>query len=193
MLQNLTPLLILTLLITSQSLQAGCSAGTVIYFNDGNENFLLLADHRKKGQKKRGWAHFSGGCEMGEGMAKTAARESEEESKGFFKREWVESKLETTPYLIIGDKAIYFVQIPFAPAQQINHYRTDNPLKVYKERGPYAWIPYRLILPIIKMRIDPNKRYPIATEFLPKKHHTDWFYSRFLMDMQKAYQRGIFP
>ena len=58
-------------------------AGIVLYFKSGNEVYLLLAEDAREG---RGWATFGGKAREGEHPAETAARETEEETRGYFVR-----------------------------------------------------------------------------------------------------------
>ena len=54
-------------------------AGMVLYFQSGDEVYLLLAEHAGS---QRGWAGFGGGPREGETVAETAAHTTEEESRG---------------------------------------------------------------------------------------------------------------
>ena len=114
--------------------QAERPAGMVLYFKSGDEVFLLLADHR---EKDRGWAGYGGGPDEGESQAETAAREAEEETRGYFLRDDLLDMIKGQESVIDNGFALYFAEVPFVPAQLV----TNNPLpsddESYVERGPY--------------------------------------------------------
>ena len=75
--------LLLLLLLSSCGRAPESPAGIVLYSVVEGEVLLLLADHRLPG---RGWAAYGGAARAGETSAETAARETEEETRGYFKR-----------------------------------------------------------------------------------------------------------
>ena len=68
------------LLIICGRASAQGPAGTILYFRSGQDVYLLLAEDSRK---TRGWGSFGGGANEGESPAQTAARETEEETRGF--------------------------------------------------------------------------------------------------------------
>lgn len=176
-------------------LGAGCQAerpaGMVLYFKSGDDIFLLLADHRAS---DRGWAAYGGGSREGESTAETAARETEEETRGYFLRDDLLAMIEgQQPVIDRNGFALYFAEIPFVPAQLV----TNNPLPsvdiAYLERGPYAWIPYSELDQYLKSPVDPEKRYPIEATLLPSGQHTAWFWPIWLSKVWRAVETDEMP
>ncbi len=171
--------------------QAERPAGMVLYFKSGGEIFLLLADHRGE---DRGWSAYGGGPNEGESAAETAARETEEETRGYFLREDLLTLIEGQQPVIDSDGfALYFAEIPFVPAQRV----TNNPLpsddESYTERGPYAWIPYSELDRYLKGPVEYKKKYPIAATLLPAGQNTAWFWPIWLGNVWLAVETDSIP
>jgi hypothetical protein len=94
---------------------AGCGAGTVLYFKFKQETYLLLADHGVSHQRDRGWSGFCGRCD-GEGPDAAAARETNEETKGYYSRKEVMAKLNFLLYQG-GPQIKGGIGLPVFPAQ----------------------------------------------------------------------------
>jgi 8-oxo-dGTP pyrophosphatase MutT (NUDIX family) len=107
------------LIVLSQNAVAKCGAGTVIYFKFKSEIYLLLADHNRPQQHDRGWSGFGGYCD-GDPFDVTAARETEEETKGFYHRDELLGKLGSSPQIRVGDFTTFFVEVDYVPAIMIN-------------------------------------------------------------------------
>ena len=165
-------------------------AGMVLYFKSGDEVFLLLADHR---EKDRGWAGYGGGPYEGESAAETAARETEEETRGYFLRDDLLALIKGQKPVIDNDFALYFAEIPFVPAPLV----TNNPLpsddESYVERGPYAWIPYSELEPYLKGPIEPEDRYSIEERLLPGERYTSWYWPVWLGSVWKSVETNSIP
>ena len=172
------------------AVQAEGPAGMVLYFQSGAEVFLLLADHR---ETDRGWAGYGGGPDEGESAAETAARETEEETRGYFLREDLLARIKDQEPVIDNDFALYFAEIPFVPAQLV----TNNPLpsddESYVERGPYAWIPYSEVQPYLKGPVEPEEKHPIEERLLPGKRYTSWYWQVWLGSVRRAVETNSIP
>ena len=86
LMKRVSVLSLLTTLAFCSSARAESPAGTVLYFKSKGEVFFLLAEYTYEDAQKRGWSSFSGGPEEGETAAETAARQTEEETRGYFSR-----------------------------------------------------------------------------------------------------------
>ncbi len=117
---------------------AGGPAGTVLYHRDGDSVFLLLANDSKG---TRGWSAFGGGAEAGETIRETAARETEEETRGYFSRTWLAERIANQKPLRSRGYHMYFVEVPFVPAQRVMNNPVDDNQAAMKETQFYAWIP----------------------------------------------------
>ena len=162
----------------------------VLYFRSGDEVFLLLADHRGK---DRGWAGYGGGSYDGESTAETAARETEEETRGYFLRDYLLAMIKDQEPVIDNGFALFFAEVPFVPAQLV----TNNPLpddnESYVERGPYAWIPYSVLEPYLKDPVEPEGEYPIEERLLPGGRSNSWYWPVWLGSVRRAVETNSVP
>jgi 8-oxo-dGTP pyrophosphatase MutT (NUDIX family) len=174
----------------SQNANANCGAGTVLYFTVKGETYLLLADHRLPFQRHRGWSGFGGLCD-GQPAEVAAARETEEETKGFYNRREILTRLGTCPRIRIGDFTTFFAEVDYVPAVVFNNQKPPGTASGYLERGPYAWVPYS----VIRQAPDSNKTEValIPAKYLPSDAPTDWLFEPFLTSLIKAEKDGILP
>lgn len=165
-------------------------AGIVLYMESGGEVYLLLADHADP--SARGWAAFGGGHEEGETAAQTAARETEEETRGFFPREALSIRLEGLTPVVYGSFHLYFVEIPFVPAQRVAGNIPEHETRYYRERWPYAWIPYAEVRQHL---IGEELETPclIDERFLPEGAERNWFWSVWIQNMRLAFRENAIP
>lgn len=184
---------ILSLLVTGAA-ASGCAggrpAGTILYTQGDQGVFLLLADHRPP--STRGWGSFGGKHEPGESTPQTAARETEEETRGYFHRTAILAAIGDQQPVYDGHFATYFVQVDHVPVTVIAASSTPSDDLAYAERGPWAWIPYAEIQRL--MDADPTAA-PLSIEarYLPADAHTDWVWPTWLDSLRLAVQRGALP
>ncbi len=187
---------VLTLIITlclSVTVKAENPAGIVLYFKAGAEVYLLLADHSSESAQKRGWAAFGGGANEGESAAETAARETEEETRGYFSRKELLKKIESQEPVCDGRFALFFAEVDFVPALRVANSEVDSEDRAYVERGPYAWVPYSQIEGYLENEIDPAHRHPIDPRYLPERRYTDWFWPVWLRNIRIALESNALP
>lgn len=168
-------------------------AGMILYFRSGGEVFLLLADHAKGPDQARGWAAFGGGQKDQETAAQTAARETEEETNGYFSRDWLLKKIENQKPVVDGIFSCFFAEVDFVPIPPIASRRPPTQEPDYFERGPYAWIPFSKIAPFLAKDADPNSKAIIPAEYLPSGGQTNWFWSIWLQNLRIAQAQGVLP
>jgi 8-oxo-dGTP pyrophosphatase MutT (NUDIX family) len=180
--------LVLTLL--SQNAYAACNAGTVLYFKFNGEAYLLLADHSLSSHSRRGWSGFGGRCD-GELADKTAARETEEETRGFYKREEILDKLSSSPRNLSNGFTTFFVEVGYVPAIVFNNQKPTSHAASYDERGPYAWVPFSAIWQAIENERSGQAHIP--KKYLPPNAHTDWLFKDFVLGLIEAKRAGDFP
>ena len=174
----------------AQDAFARCGAGTVLYFRFKQETFLLLADHGLSHQRDRGWSGFGGRCD-GEPPASAAARETNEETKGFYSREEILAKLDPKSSICVHDFTTYFLEVDYVPAEVINNFRASNTSSSYRERSPYAWIPITAIWQTIENR--KSGRVYLPAKYLPPDAYTDWLFEPFATSLLAARSDGILP
>lgn len=188
---SLSSLLALVSLIAWSSCAYGaCGAGTVLYSRDGDKTWLLLADHVNWFQRDRGWAAFGGLCD-GDAPPEAAARETEEETRGFFARDGIRERIETAKRLKTGDYYTWFIEIDHVPAEQVTLHTPPQQQSSYYERGPYTWVP----LEVIWRSID--QHYPgrvwLPSQYLPKRRSTSWLHDAFVASMITARRNHLLP
>jgi len=186
-------LLLISVLVSGwwpQDTWAGCGAGTVLYFKFEHETYLLLADHSRIHQRHRGWSGFGGRCD-GQPPAAAAARETEEETRGYYSRNAILAKLESASSSHVADFTTFFIEVDFVPVNVINKYKSSNRSAGYRERGPYAWVP----ISAIWLAIENNKsaRAYLPAKYLPPEAHTDWLFEPFVVSLQAAKSAGRLP
>ena len=165
-------------------------AGMVLYFQSGDEVYLLLAEHAGS---QRGWAGFGGGPREGEMVAETAAHKTEEESRGYFKRSDLLRGIGDQEPLMDGDFASYFVEVYFVPAPAVMNHPVPEETDAYLERSTFAWIPYSAVEGYLQEDIDRKKNYTIDPAYLPAGSQTQWFWPLWLGNMRKAVVTQALP
>jgi len=165
-------------------------AGMVLYFQSGDEVYLLLAEHAGS---QRGWAGFGGGPREGETAAETAAHKAEEESRGYFKRGDLLEKIKGQEPLMVGDFASYFAEVDFVPAPRVMNNSVPEKNDAYLERSTFAWIPYSAVEGYLREDIDRKKKYMIDPAYLPAGSQTQWFWPLWLGNMRKAVVTQALP
>jgi 8-oxo-dGTP pyrophosphatase MutT (NUDIX family) len=178
------------LLLLTQNAVANCGAGTVLYFTFKADTYLLIADHQYSGQRHRGWSGFGGLCD-GEPSDVAAARETEEETKGFYKRGELLTRIGMSPKIRVGNFTTFFVEVDYVPAVVFNNLKPPGNASGYLERGPYAWVPF----PVIRQAIENRQsgRALIAGKYLPPDARTNWLFEPFLTSLKEAETAGILP
>jgi hypothetical protein len=135
--------LLTTLLIAAPfTVHAQTAAGTLVYSYVDGEVMLLLADHAIGQDRERGWGGFGGTIKDNESPFIAAARETEEESRGYFPRAMVERKIRDQEPVIDGEFALYFLEISNIDPALIYRQPIGGLPESYHERGPYMWIPF---------------------------------------------------
>ena len=177
-------------LILAGMVCAEAPAGMVLYFESGDEVYLLLAEHAGS---QRGWGGFGGGPRAGESVAETAAHKGEEESRGYFKRADLLAMIKDQSPIMDGDFASYFVKVNFAPAPAVMQHAVPEDNDAYLERSTFAWIPYSAVVPHLGQPIDRKKKHMIDAAYLPAGSETQWFWPIWLGNMQKAASAGSLP
>ena len=165
-------------------------AGLVVYFESGDEVYLLLAEHAGS---KRGWAGFGGGPREGGTISQTAAHKGMEESRGYFSQTDLLAAIKDQAPVMDGDFASYFAKVDFVPAPAVMNHPVPEENDAYLERSTFAWIPYSAVEGFLGEEIDRKKRCAIDPAFLPKGSETGWLWPIWLSNMRKAAVAGALP
>ncbi len=184
--------LLATIFATALTATAGVDepAGTILYADTPDGVQFLLADHVPPSD--RGWASFGGHGEVGESIAETAARETEEETRGYYSRAGILSKIDGQTPVQDGPYAFYLVKVDHVPIADIANHPIPPDQPTYAERGPFAWIP----LTQLQRFFDPaTVTFPlvIESELLPPDRHTDWVWPIWLHQLSAALQADALP
>ena len=186
-----TLLILALVLVFCEHAIAQDPAGIVLYFKSGNEVYLLLAEDARKG---RGWATFGGKALEGEHPTETAARETEEETRGYFARADLLKKIDQqTPVVDQNRFAMFFVEIAFVPAQRVANHEPPTRDRAYFEKGLYAWIPFSEIEDYVQANVDRDRKYFFDKRFLPFGSQADWLWPVWLGSMQIAVEKHALP
>lgn len=183
-------LFFLLLLHSSFPAVAGTPAGIVLYAETKDGIQLLLADHTAS--SKRGWAAFGGAAEDKETPAETAARETEEETHGYFTRAEMLKKIGNQKPSMDGGFALFFVKVDHVPIDKL--LATPIPSnKAYHERGPWAWVPWRAISPHATKLPDKPDAAILDARLLPKKRNTSYLWGVWLHNLRTARAQSMIP
>ena len=104
--------------------------------------YLLLAEHA---ESTRGRAGLGGSGREGETVAETAARKTQEESRGYYKQADILQKIKGQSPVVDGDSSTYFVEVAFVPAQRVMNNPAPEDKEAYLEHSRFAWIPYSVM------------------------------------------------
>ncbi len=185
---------ILVFLLASLTWAGGCTgghpAGVVIYTQTAQGVHLLLADHQPPSD--RGWGGFGGKHQPGETPAQTAARECEEETRGYFRRAAILKAIGDQQPVFDGHYAQYFVQVDPVAVDAISKAPVSTQDPAYGERGPWAWIPCAEIQRLLEMD-ESGGPLRIDARYLPADAHTDWAWPTWLHSFRLAIDQGALP
>ena len=167
------------------------SAGIVLYADTPKGVFILLADHTAPSM--RGWAAFGGANEFGESALDTAIRETEEETRGYFSKEKTYKLLQNTKPFFDDKFAMFFAKVDLIPISELISRPIPSGNPSYKERGPFAWIPFSAIEPYLKTEVSGPSSARIDSRFLPPDNNTNWFWPVWLHNMRAAWRANAIP
>lgn len=168
-------------------------AGITLYAEEDGKIFLLLADHAMPA-RHRGWAGFGGMNEFGESTAQTAARETEEETNGYFSREYLLKLIEGQPPLLDDRFTFYFAKVPKVPVEEISGRHSGLLSRFYRERVNYAWVPWQQVARYLDVKAAADGRsYTIDASYLPEKAPTNWLWPVWVNNFRVAERAGRLP
>jgi len=173
-------------------------AGVLIFTKKDNQLFVLLADHKKLKQQKRGWSTLGGSIKPGENDLEAAIREVYEESNGIIKREELAKLIKPSIKTVTPGFVIYFAEIDFRSSDVFNQTMVKQSQNGFGERGPFIWLPWQEILIAAKefdlqqQNCNP-KAVRIPRNFLPADENTDWFFDAFLATIDDIVQTKNSP
>lgn len=165
-------------------------AGILLYMQTADEVWLLVADDMAAA---RGWGGFGGHAEGDESAAQTAARETEEETRGVFRRAMLLEKIAgQVPVIDAGGFALFSAEVDYVPARFLTNQKAPDG-RVYHERSHYAWVPFSAVAPLLASEIDHERVYRIDTRYLPAASPATWLWPVWLATLRTAALAGALP
>lgn len=166
----------------------GGPAGCVLFAKKNGEVVLLLASHVGN---TRGFAGFGGKDEEGESVLDTAVRETEEETRGYFKRGWLRGKIgEQEPVVKFG-YSMYFVEVPWVDVKVIEGMKlAKKGAGVMGERDCYVWVPAKDLLRVLDGGKLAMVKGDVGEGILPKGAREDYYWRLWLVQMLDARGKG---
>jgi 8-oxo-dGTP pyrophosphatase MutT (NUDIX family) len=165
-------------------------AGIVLYYSDGESVFLLLADHAKS---TRGWSAFGGSANLGETRWGTAARETHEETRGYFLREWLGQQIAEQEPVLSHGYSMFFVEVPFVPAQRVMNNPINKSDKSMLERQYYTWIPFSELERVLVKEDPSTEDLKVNPLYLPRGSQSDSYWDVWIRNMHDAMKQRAFP
>ncbi len=180
----------LVMVLTAASVYAGGPAGILLYHCDRDNVFVLLANDSNG---TRGWSGFGGGAEGDESLRNTAARETEEETRGYFSRAWLVEQIADQRPLSSRGFHMYFVEVPFVPAQRIMNNPVEDHHAAMMETQFYAWIPFSELEPVLRKDKPSRADLRMNPLYVPRGCESRSFWRIWIMNMHDAHKQGVFP
>ena len=78
------------------------------------------------------------------------------------------------------------------PAPSVANHKPTSDTIYFRERGPYAWIPWSEVRQYLSSE-EPAPPYVIDKRFLPAGTERDWFWSVWIHNMRLALQENAIP
>lgn len=181
---------LLLMILAEPSVSSGTPAGILLYHRDGGNVFLLLANDSKR---ERGWSGFGGAAEPGESLRATAARETEEETRGYFPRAWLEEQIAEQNPLLTGGFGLYFVEVAFVPAQRVMNNPIPGQHAAMQEFQCYAWIPFSELEPAFSQERPSKADLKVSPLYVPKGCESQSFWPVWIGSMRDAHKQAAFP
>ena len=166
------------------------ASGVILYFENQGSLFLLHADHI---DSDRGWGTFGGSIEPGETPRQAAIRELLEETRCVFNETTAARLVAGSDSVVAGDYAAYVVEVPYVPVYLFENLELPQGCQsnIYKERGPYAWIPLAEMLRVLSLG-ESGEEMLIHPGMLPRGAHPH-LWKRSAEVVRLAMEAGLFP
>lgn len=181
---------VLLMILAEGSVTAGGPAGILLYHRDGDNVLVLLANDSKG---TRGWSGFGGGAEGDESLRATAARETEEETRGYFSRVWLEEQIADQQPLSSRGFHMFFVQVPFVPAQRVMNNPVEGHQAATEETQFYAWVPFSELEPVLAKDNPLEADLRMNPLYVPRGCGVHSFWRVWILNMHDAQKQGVFP
>lgn len=178
------------MVLAEATASAAGPAGILLYHRAGDRVFLLLANDS---MGTRGWGGFGGAAEPGETLRATAARETEEETRGYFSRLWLAERIADQEPLNTRGFHLFFVEVPFVPAQRVMNNPVEGHNPAMEETQFYAWIPFSELEPVLARDNPSEADLRMNALYVPRGCEAKSYWRVWIMNMHDAWKQGVLP
>ena len=165
-------------------------AGIVLYCHHLGELHLLLANDRFG---SRGWGGFVGGDKEGETAAMTAARETHEETRGYYDRMKLFRMIANQQPVKLWGCHWYFAEVAYVDAKKIMDHRIPLLNPAYMETQHYAWVPYREIQPLLEKKSLTVADLQLHPRHLQPNSRSKSYWRVWIDNMRQLHLKDAFP
>ena len=142
---------------------------------------------------RRGWGGFVGGNKEGETTAQTAARETSEETRGFYDADWLRKKIAGQKPVRQWGCSFYFLEVAHVPAKRI----MDHPIPLlnlaYMETQHYAWVPFSEIEPLLTKARLTEADLRLHPRHLQRSSRSKSYWRVWIDNLRRMHLKDAFP
>ncbi len=178
-----------TSLPTASKIKAG-PAGILLYARHEGEVQILIANDRLY---TRGWGGFGGGHKAGEGRVLTAARETSEETRGYYKQDWLLEQIVGQEPVTFQGFALYFVEVQHVPASTVKNHPLERLRPAFLETHYYTWVPFSELEPLISKAQRTEVDLKLNPRHIPKGCSEDSYWDVWINTLRQVHQKDGFP
>lgn len=176
--------------LNSISDSAAGPAGILLYCYHQGEIHVLVANDRFG---KRGWGGFAGGEHKGETTAMTAARETHEETRGYYDQMKLFRQIKDQKPFRQWGFSLYFAEVPYVPAKVIMDHPLTRLSLAYMETQHYAWVPFVELEPLLAKKTITPQDLKIHARHLQANSRSDSYWRIWIDNMRQVYLKDGFP
>ena len=165
-------------------------AGILLYAKHQGEIRILVGNDRLY---TRGWSGFGGGNKEGEGRALTAARETCEETRGYYAQDWLLKRIVGQEPAELGGFSLYFVEVDHVPAQRVKEHPLKRLQPAYMEMHHYTWVPFSEIEPLLAKTQRSETDLRVNPDHIPKGCREDSYWDVWINTLRQVHLKNTFP
>ena len=165
-------------------------AGILLYCRLDGEILILVANDRLG---MRGWAGFGGGDKKGETAAMTAARETSEETRGYYRQPWLFRKIADQRPVKQWGYHFYFAEVAHVSAKTIMKHRLPRLSPAYLETQHYAWVPFSELKPLLTKKTLTDADLRLHPRHLQPGSNSGSYWRVWIDNMRHLHLKDAFP
>jgi len=182
--------LLASLVLVASCASQGDPAGILLYSRHQGQIQLLVANDAPG---VRGWSGFGGTARPGEGTKLTAARETSEETRGYFDQDWLLERIIGSGVVEINGFHLYFAEVPHVPAQEVMSHPVEPRQMALREFEFYTWVPFAEIKPLLSKAELTEADLKVNPRHLPHGCRADSYWRVWIAALQEAHRQQAFP